>query len=62
MKREDKIKKRKERRLERILKRHKKDSKYKIISDGRRLLNGRIFECELGSETCTQRGYCNGDC
>ena len=32
------------------------------ISWGRRKLQYRIWECEMGYSDCEQRGYCNGDC
>ena len=71
MTREEKIIKRKERKLRRIQKRKDKDSTYKTISFingksgpswGRRKLNGRVFTCEMGYSDCELSGYCNGDC
>lgn len=70
MKREDKIKKRKERAFNRKAKRVAKDKSYletsgfgsEGISWGRRKQKGRIFIFEMRYGDCEERGYCNGDC
>lgn len=71
MKREDKIKKKKERSFRRKQKRIVKDKHYlqvawlhdKIsISWGRKKEKGLVFSCEMGYYGCERRMYCNGDC